>query len=153
MALPLRPGPARAGWFAGCVVLVLAMAVAGCSERSGHDPFRLMEGQGIYKAECAACHGDQLQGQPDWQTRGPDGKLPAPALDATGHIWQRPRAQLAAVLKHGVMSPQAPPDQVSDPHAFAGKLTDPQIDNVLAWIETQWPPDIQAQRAQRLQPP
>ncbi len=143
----LPAGRKRGAW------LLLAFLVSGCSERGGHDPFALMEGQGIYQAECASCHGAQLQGQPEWQTRRPDGKLPAPPHDASGHTWHHPREQLAAIVKQGMVPPQAPPGYVSDMPAFAGKLTDAQIDNVLAWIESQWPPDVQQHRQQMLKRP
>lgn len=135
--------------FAGVAVMVIG--ASGCSEKGAHDPFALMEGENIYKAECAACHGAKLEGQADWQTRRPDGKLPAPPQDATGHTWHHPRAQLAAIVKFGMAPPNAPPGYASDMPAFAGKLTDAQIDNVLAWIESQWSPEIRKQRAEMLQ--
>jgi mono/diheme cytochrome c family protein len=142
------------------LLLTLALMQAGlsaCGERSGHDPFALMEGEGIYKAECAACHGVRLQGQPGWPARGPDGQLPAPPLDASGTAWQQPRPQLAAIVKQGRASADLPASAPADPApampAFAGKLTDKQIDNVLAWVESQWPPDTLSQRASRLQTP
>jgi mono/diheme cytochrome c family protein len=109
-----------------------------------------MEGQGIYKAECAVCHGARLEGQANWQTRRPDGKLPAPPHDATGHTWHHPRERLAAIVTFGMVPPNAPPGYDSDMPAFAGKLSDAQIDNVLAWIESQWPPEILRQRAEML---
>ena len=42
-------------------------------------------GQKVYAAQCAACHGARLEGQPNWRVRGPDGRLPAPPHDASGH--------------------------------------------------------------------
>lgn len=126
--------------------------IAGCSgDADRSDPFAAMEGEAIYKAECAACHGARLEGQPDWRTRRPDGKLPAPPHDATGHTWHHPMDQLAAITKLGMVPPNAPEGYVSDMPAFGGKLTDRQIQNVLAYIESQWPPDIRALRAERLQ--
>lgn len=35
-------------------------------------------GQHVYQANCAACHGVNLQGQPNWQSPGADGLIPAP---------------------------------------------------------------------------
>jgi mono/diheme cytochrome c family protein len=131
---------------------VMAIGASGCSERSAHDPFALMEGQGIYNAECAACHGARLEGPGNGPASPPDGKRPAPPLDASGLAWRQPRSALAAVVKFGTLPPSAPPGAVSDPHAFAGKLTDAQIDNVLAWIESQWPQDLLKQRAEILKP-
>ena len=43
-------------------------------------------------------------------------------------------AQLVAITKHGMVPPNAPDGYVSDMPAFAGKLTDRQIENVLLWI-------------------
>lgn len=145
--------PLRRAGVAGAVVLLVAAlaAAAGCSEHKRPDPFALLEGEAIYKAECAACHGDRLQGQANWQTRRPDGRLPAPPHDASGHTWHHPMEQLVAIVKHGMVPPNAPEGYASDMPAFAGKLTDRQITHVLVWIESQWPPEIQQRRAQMLQ--
>ncbi|MBK9020691.1 MAG: cytochrome c [Sulfuritalea sp.] len=109
-----------------------------------------MEGEAIYKAECASCHGAKLEGQPDWRIRRADGRLPAPPHDAGGHTWHHPREKLASIVKLGMVPPNAPPGYASDMPAFAGKLSDKQIDNVLAYIESRWPPEVLAQRAERL---
>lgn len=131
---------------------ILAAGLAGCGDGADRpDPMSLMEGETIYKVECASCHGAKLEGQADWRTRRPDGKLPAPPHDATGHTWHHPREQLAKIVKLGMVPPNAPPGYVSDMPAFAGKLTDRQIDNVLLYIESRWPPEILARRAERLQ--
>jgi len=144
----------RCRWPTLAWAAVMAIGAAGCSERSAHDPFALMEGQGIYQAECAACHGAKLEGQVKGQkngpTRPPDGKRPASPLDAAGSAWHQPRQALAAIVKFGIVPPDAPPGDMSEMPAFAGKLTDTQIDNVLAWIESQWPQEILKQRAEML---
>ena len=44
-------------------------------------------GEKIYQAQCASCHGQYLEGQPDWRIRDANGFLPAPPHDATGHTW------------------------------------------------------------------
>jgi mono/diheme cytochrome c family protein len=132
------------------LVALLGLGTGGCGERSGPDAFALMEGEGVYKAECASCHGAKLEGQPDWRTRRPDGRLPAPPHDASGHTWHHPRERLASIVKLGMLPPNAPEGYVSDMPAFADKLSDRQIENVLAWIESQWPAEIRQQRAQML---
>lgn len=129
----------------------LAISLTACgSGIDSPDPFALMEGEAIYKAECAACHGVKLEGQADWRTRRADGKLPAPPHDATGHTWHHPMEQLVAITKFGMVPPHAPAGYVSDMPAFAARLTDRQVRNVLTYIESQWPPEIRAQRAERL---
>ncbi|MGP3699899.1 c-type cytochrome, partial [Rhodobacter sp. NSM] len=42
------------------------------------DPARLALGQRVYAAECASCHGANLEGQANWREPGPDGRYPAP---------------------------------------------------------------------------
>ncbi len=132
--------------------LFLITAIAGCNNgTSTPDAFGIMEGEAIYKAECATCHGAQREGQPEWRTRRADGKLPAPPHDASGHTWHHPMDQLAAIVKFGMVPPHAPDGYVSDMPAFERKLSDRQILNVLAYIESTWPPEIKARRAERLQ--
>ncbi len=45
---------------------------------------------------------------------------------------------LFGITKHGLVPPYAPPGYQSDMPAFAGKLSDAQIRDVLAWIATHW---------------
>jgi mono/diheme cytochrome c family protein len=142
---------ARHTCMAAMLAIFATFGVAGCSERSGPDPFALMEGENIYKVECASCHGKRLEGQADWRTRRADGKLPAPPHDASGHTWHHPMEQLVAITKFGMVPPNAPENYVSDMPAFAGKLNDQQIANVLAYIESQWPAEVRTRRAEMLQ--
>lgn len=146
---PALPSTTRKAPPLVCSLVLLAL-LAGCGKSPGPDPFALMEGEAIYKAECASCHGAALEGQADWRTRRADGRLPAPPHDASGHTWHHPKAQLAAIVKLGMVPPNAPEGYVSDMPAFGGKLSDPQIQNVLSYIESKWPADIIARRAERL---
>lgn len=132
--------------------LLLAVGLLGACGRpaGGFDALDLLEGEAIYKAECASCHGAQREGQPDWRTRKADGRLPAPPHDASGHTWHHPYEQLFAIVKFGMVPPQAPAGYASDMPAYAGKLTDEQIRRVLTWIESTWLPEIRAQREARL---
>jgi mono/diheme cytochrome c family protein len=102
-------------------------------------------GQKIYAADCASCHGDKLQGQPNWQQRKADGKLPAPPHDATGHTWHHPDQQLFNIVKRGVAA--IVPGYQTDMIGFGNKLSDQDIWNVLAYIKSTWPTEIQAKQA------
>nr|WP_211115548.1 cytochrome c [Arenibaculum pallidiluteum] len=104
-------------------------------------------GAGIYAEHCSACHGAALEGQPDWRSRKPDGRLPAPPHDASGHTWHHSDDQLFRIVKEGTAA-LAPPGYVSDMPGFSGVLTDRQIRDVLAYIRSTWPSDIQARQQQ-----
>ncbi len=108
-------------------------------------PAPVGSGQAAYADQCAACHGDRLRGQPDWRARGPNGRLPAPPHDATGHTWHHPDEQLLKMTKYGPL-PFAPAGYQSDMPAFDGILTDAEIRNVLAYIKGTWPAKIRARQ-------
>ena len=110
------------------------------------DSAQVALGRGIYSEHCAMCHGANLEGQPNWMERKPNGRLPAPPHDVTGHTWHHPDKQLMLITKKGLSA--VVPGYQSDRPAFEHVLTDEQIAAVLAFIESHWPPDIrERQRA------
>ena len=108
------------------------------------DPALKATGQRIYAAQCAVCHGARLEGQPNWRERGPDGRLPAPPHDASGHTWHHPDEVLFRITKHGVAKAANLKDYVSAMPIYDGVLGDEEIVAVLSWIKAQWPADIRA---------
>lgn len=114
------------------------------------DPAQVAMGRPLYAAQCARCHGDRLQGQPNWQTRKPDGKLPAPPHDSTGHTWHHADQQLFQLTKSGLKH-MARLGYVSDMPAYEGVLTDSQIWAVLAFIKNSWPAEIRERQARMSQ--
>jgi len=101
-------------------------------------------GRTVYTRQCASCHGTRLEGQPNWKERLPNGRLPAPPHDATGHTWDHPDSQLFDLTKNGVSG--VLPGYQSDMPAFKDVLTDREIWAVLAYIESTWPPEIRARQ-------
>lgn len=95
----------------------------------------------VYTAHCAQCHGTKLEGQPDWQSRRPDGRLPAPPHDETGHTWHHADDVLFGITKQGIAA-YAPPGYESDMPAFQDVLKDREIIAVLSYIKSTWPADI-----------
>ena len=51
---------------------VLTLAAAGTAEAQDSE---LLEGEIHYQENCASCHGANLEGQPDWRSRLPNGGL------------------------------------------------------------------------------
>ncbi|MFN3565065.1 MAG: c-type cytochrome [Burkholderiaceae bacterium] len=109
-----------------------------------NDARRIAAGRLVYDAHCAACHGANLEGQPDWKTRRADGKLPAPPHDASGHTWHHPDDVLFRITKHGLVPPYAPDGYATDMPAFGGRLSDEDIWNVLAYIRSRWSEKVRA---------
>lgn len=94
------------------------------------------QGAEIYAESCAACHGAQLEGQPDWRRRTEDGRMPAPPHDDSGHTWHHADRDLFTITKLGVGA--VVPGYESDMPAFEGLLSDEEIKAVLAYIKTSW---------------
>lgn len=111
-----------------------------------NNPAQVALGRIVYDSQCARCHGDKLQGEPDWQQRKPSGRLPAPPHDASGHTWHHADQQLFGIIRNGI-TPYAPPGYQSDMPSFGGMLSDQQIWAVLAFIKTSWPEDIRERQA------
>ncbi len=135
--------------------LALAAAVAAgwafwplsSSGRADPDDSRQVAlGEAVYRANCASCHGANLEGQPNWRTRKPDGRLPAPPHDETGHTWHHPDEQLFRITKLGVKPPLAPEGYESDMPAFGEVLTDDEVWAVLAFIKSRWPTEVLARQ-------
>ncbi len=96
------------------------------------------QGRQIYSDQCAACHGTDLEGQPDWRSPLPSGRLPAPPHDASGHTWHHPDDVLFRIVKEGTAAIVGGGYE-SDMPGFADVLSDPEIRAVLAYIKSTWP--------------
>ena len=124
---------------ASIAVVLAALLLAACGPDNRP---RLERGAAVYAQHCAACHGANLQGQPDWRTRLPNGRLPAPPHDDSGHTWHHPDEVLFGITKFGLVPPYAPAGYESDMPAFGGTLSDEDIRAVLAFIESRWSSDV-----------
>ncbi|MBK8905492.1 MAG: cytochrome c [Anaerolineaceae bacterium] len=105
------------------------------------DPQLVAMGEEVYNTYCAACHGFELEGQPNWQEPYADGSLKAPPHDETGHTWHHSDASLVESIKLGGARLE-PNIGVSAMPAYDGVLTDQQIAAVLAYIKSSWPAEI-----------
>jgi mono/diheme cytochrome c family protein len=133
--------------YAGLSAAALAAVLTGCDPKTpGEDPRAdpsnpalVAAGAKVYAAHCAVCHGAKLEGQAKWRDRLPNGRLPAPPHDESGHTWHHPDDVLFGITKHGLVPGKySPKDYQSDMPAFAGKLSDDEIWAALAYIKTHW---------------
>ncbi len=104
-------------------------------------------GRQVYMEACASCHGENLEGQPDWRVRLENGRLPAPPHDATGHTWHHPDELLFGMTKIGIAAVAGLDGYETDMPAFEGVLSDAEIWAVLAYIKSTWPPAVSARQA------
>jgi mono/diheme cytochrome c family protein len=140
------------------LLLIAAVAVAGAGVlvARGHaarphfadadNSALVAEGQGIYAARCAQCHGAHLEGQPGWESVGADGRVRAPPQDETGHSWMHTDQQLFRYVKYSMIDVAAP-GYVSPMPSFDGQLSDGQIEAVLAFIKSRWPTGVRVYQA------
>jgi mono/diheme cytochrome c family protein len=109
------------------------------------DARAVARGERLYAAHCASCHGRNLEGQPEWQSRNAQGRLPAPPHDEHGHTWHHDDQVLFEVTKFG-LAKHAPPGYQSDMPAFGDSLSDKDIIATLAFIKSRWPALIHDKR-------
>lgn len=110
------------------------------------------KGAALYAANCASCHGVNLEGQPNWRQRLPNGRLPAPPHDETGHTWHHQDQQLFDITKYGTAA-YAPSGYQTDMGAYEDVLTDEEILATLAFIKASWPRHIQIEHDQMMPAP
>lgn len=136
------------------LAILVLVALAGCNPGNPVDDpradpgnaARVAGGAAIYTRHCAACHGMKLEGQPEWRVRLPNGRLPAPPHDDSGHTWHHPDAILFGIIKSGMVPPYAPAAYQSDMPPFGGTLSDEEIWAVLAYIKSRWSGEVMRQR-------
>ena len=135
-----------------------AIAIVGCGDPAAKAPPRVdsgpadptdarvvAEGEAVYLAHCARCHGTRLQGQPNWQQALLDGGYPAPPHDGSGHTWRHSDRQLFEATKFGGGF-SAPLGAVSHMPPFEDVLSDNEVWAALAFIKSRWPAELQARQ-------
>lgn len=146
-----------------CLVLVLAILPVACGKKDAPPVPKATEpapavalepavslaalnrGAGLYQEHCAQCHGPEAQGHPDWETPG---VVAAPPLNGTGNDWKRTRAQLVAAIRDGAKRDGQPVMP-----AWKGRLSDGEIDDIIAWFQALWPPEVYSQWRRQQQSP
>lgn len=134
--------------FAGTLVFLVGAIIAALltGEKSPADPDnakQVAQGKPLYDKYCAACHGARLEGQANWKVKLPNGRMPAPPHDASGHTWHHPDPILFGITKHGLVPGKyAPPNYQSDMPGYEKTLSDDDIWAVLAYIKSSWTPEI-----------
>ena len=136
--------------FAALAILVLAsVLLVACSSSPGEDipaPGNTSTaevaptGEEIFASNCAACHGADGEGQPDWHVRKTDGTLPPPPLNGDGHTWHHADGLLYEIVSQGGKMLEDPsyPGFKSAMPAFGDRLSHEQIIEVLTYVKSLW---------------
>ena len=102
------------------------------------DKVTILLGKSVYVQNCASCHGVKLEGQKDWMSRLPDGLMPAPPHDETGHTWHHSDKYLFMITKYGIEDIIGQKYANNMP-AYKNILSDKEIISVLSYIKSTWP--------------
>jgi mono/diheme cytochrome c family protein len=133
-------------WLIAVAVVVL---VSGCSGLSGPastvldlagdapppppiDADLVSVGESLYLQECAACHGADLSGAPDWKTPNDDGSYPPPPHDSTGHTWHHSDTTLIDLILNGSGFEQSRMPE------FAGRLSEDEVRAIIEFLKSEW---------------
>lgn len=118
-----------------------AMLLAACGDNfdtaDATNSAAVAQGETLYAEYCASCHGENLEGQPDWRVATEDGTLPAPPHDDNGHSWHHADSLLFDYTKLGGQA-IAPEGFQSAMPGFGEQLTDSEIWAVLSFIKSRW---------------
>lgn len=120
-------------WLASLTVLT---GSAGAESTRWYTDAQVAQGKPLYQANCAACHGQNGEGAPNWRQPLPDGKLPAPPLNGTGHTWHHP----LAILEQQILRGGAPVG--GSMPAFQSQLDRDQVKTVIGYLQSKWSDDI-----------
>ena len=102
-------------------------------------------GEVLYNVNCVTCHG------------GPTGGTMMdypPRHNANGHTWHHPDCELKQIVRDGsdamtdMMREMMAPPNAPSMQAFKDRLSDDEIDAVLAYIKTMWTPNERAVQAE-----
>lgn len=105
------------------------------------DAAQIARGATLYAQECASCHGAKLEGQPNWKERLPNGALPAPPHDDSGHTWHHADDVLKDIIVRGGQAVYGSADAPSSMPAFGGPLTDADLAAILVFVKSRWSSD------------
>ena len=135
---------------AGLIGLVAALAAVACSSSANEvisQPVTAVpaspgarSGQEIFASTCAACHGINGEGQPNWHIPKDDGTLPAPPLNGDGHTWHHGDGLLYRIVSEGGAFLEVPsvPNFKSGMPSFGEQLSHDELVAVITYIKTFW---------------
>jgi thiol:disulfide interchange protein DsbC len=104
---------------------------------------QVRRGSDLFLKNCAACHGQNAEATSNWKQTDANGNYPPPPLNGSAHAWHHPIKLLRRTIEEGgaKIGGTMP--------AFKGKLSDADIDAVIAYFQSFWPDTIYQNWADR----
>lgn len=121
------------------LLITLLAVIVGCVEKEQtiegrwYTQEQVVNGTAIFETNCTECHGEGAQGTvADWRQKLTDGSYPPPPLNGSAHAWHHPLKALKRTIRNGgiPLGGKMPP--------FKDKLTDEEIDSVIAYFQSKW---------------
>ena len=128
------------------MVVATVLLVGACGKKEPETPVvedqanrpfstdSLFRGVRLFQEHCAQCQGPEAQGHPDW--RNPQ-VVVAPPLNGTGNEWKRRKQDMIATIQNGAKRNGEPVMP-----AWKGRLSDQDIEDIIAWFQALWPADV-----------
>lgn len=121
----------------------LLLAAPVQAQNRWYDQADIDKGATLYKQNCASCHGPNGEGTADWKKTDANGNYPPPPLNGTAHTWHHSKKLLRSTISEGGarLGGLMP--------GFKDKLSDKEIDAVIAFFQSKWPDEVYANWAGR----
>jgi len=131
------------------LIFILVLLLMTTSNAHAGDPDRwfteeqVKQGSALFQQNCASCHGQNAEATSNWKQPDSNGNYPPPPLNGTAHTWHHAKDSLKrTIVEGGVKIGGVMP-------AIGNKLTDPELDAVVAYFQSFWPNSIYKSWASR----
>ena len=115
---------------------LLALPSLSAAESRWYSQADVDKGSTLFQQNCSSCHGVNAEGTLDWKKTDSNGKYPPPPLDGTAHAWHHSIEVLKQTIQDGgVKLGGVMP-------SFRDKLSDADMDLVIAYFQSKWPDDV-----------
>lgn len=121
------------------VALFSLASTVHVSEAGAASLNRIDVGRGVYRAQCASCHGARGEGAAGWERPDARGELPPPPHDSRGHTWKHADGMLYRIVRDGWRDPFNKTARLTMP-AFGRTLSPGEIRSVIDFLKTMWTP-------------
>ncbi len=118
------------------IALVIHTLPLSANSDRWYSDAQVKQGKNLFSENCAVCHGKNAEATKDWKKRDANGNLVPPPLNGTAHTWHHPFNILKQTIKKGgaAVGGTMP--------SFGEKLTDAQIEAIIAWFQSKWSDEI-----------